>query len=53
MVRCSGFKRFRVQDVAEAPARRAPSRYRGASLIRNRRPLGPYNRTIPRALWGS
>ena len=27
--------------------------YRGTSLIRNRRPLGPYRRTMPRALWGS
>ena len=27
--------------------------YRGTSLIRNRGPLGPYSRTIPRALWGS
>ena len=28
-------------------------RYRGTSIIRNRRPLGPYSRTMPRALWGS
>ena len=27
--------------------------YRGISPIRNRRPLGPYSRTMPRALWGS
>ena len=27
--------------------------YRGTSLIRNRRPLGPYSRTMPRALRGS
>ena len=26
--------------------------YRGTSLIRNRLPLGPYSRTVPRALWG-
>ena len=29
--------------------------YRGTSLIRNCRPLGPYSRTVPRALrwsWG-
>jgi hypothetical protein len=26
--------------------------YRGTSLIRNSPPLGPYNRTMPRALWG-
>ena len=25
--------------------------YGGTSLIRNRRPLGPYSRTMPRALW--
>ena len=28
-------------------------RYRGTSLIRNSAPLGPYSRTMPRALWGS
>ena len=27
--------------------------YRGTSLIRNRRPLGPYSRTMPRAIWWS
>ena len=27
--------------------------YRGTSLIRNRPPLGPYSRTMPRALWKS
>jgi len=27
--------------------------YRGTSLMRNRHPIGPYNRTMPRALWGS
>jgi len=26
--------------------------YRGTSLIRNHRPLEPYSRTMPRALWG-
>ena len=25
--------------------------YRGTSLTRNRNPLGPYSRTVPRALW--
>jgi len=25
--------------------------YRGTSLIRNSAPLGPYSRTMPRALW--
>ena len=28
-------------------------RYRGTSLIRNHAPLGPYSRTMPRALWWS
>ena len=28
-------------------------RYRGTSLIRNRAPLGPYSRPMPRALRGS
>jgi len=27
--------------------------YRGTSLIRNNAPLGPYSRTMPRALWWS
>ena len=27
--------------------------YRGTSLIRNRHPVGPYRRTIPRLLWRS
>ena len=27
--------------------------YRGTSLIRNSAPLGPYSRTMPRALWWS
>ena len=26
-------------------------KYRGTSLIRKRRPLGPYNSPMPRALW--
>ena len=30
-----------------------PSPYRGTSLTRNRPTLGPYSRTMPRALWGS
>ena len=28
-----------------------PLAYRGTSLIRNSNPLGPYSRTMPRALW--
>ena len=27
--------------------------YRGTSLKRSRLPLGPYSRTLPRALWGA
>ena len=30
-----------------------PKLYRGTSLKRNRRRLGPYSRTMPRALWWS
>ena len=37
---------------AAAPAGRVMV-YRGTSPIRKRTPLGPYRRTIPRALWGS
>ena len=47
-------------QVADSPrARRAVIRrnltasYRGTLLIKNRRPLGTYSRTMPRALWGS
>jgi len=32
---------------------RARALYRGTSFIRNRRPLGTYSRTMPRALWWS
>jgi len=30
-----------------------PVAYRGTSLTRNSAPLGPYSRTMPRALWWS
>ena len=30
-----------------------PQPYRGTSLMRNRCPLGPYSRAMPRALWWS
>ena len=30
-----------------------PREYRGTSLIRKCFPLGPYSRTVPRALWWS
>ena len=33
------------------PSSRGRDRYRGTLLIRNRPPLGPYGRTMPRALW--
>ena len=35
----------RVSTQSQSP-------YRGTSLIRSRLPLGPYSRTMPRALWG-
>ena len=31
----------------------ASGHYRSTSLIRNSNPLGPYSRTMPRALWWS
>jgi len=31
----------------------AEIRYRGTSLTRERNPLGPYRRPLPRVLWGS
>ena len=31
----------------------ASAPYRGISLIRNSASLGPYSRTVPRALWQS
>ena len=37
-------KRARVHQIGE-------TKYRGTSLIRNRAPLGPYGRTMPRTLW--
>ena len=40
-------------SASPGPAEKRPRWYRGTSLIRNRRPLGPYSRTMPRALWGS
>ena len=30
-----------------------PRHYRGISLIRNRHPVGPYRRALPRLLWRS
>ena len=44
-----------TEEVAGLRARGGAllTRYRGASLIRNSPPLGPYSRTKPRALWWS
>ena len=36
-----------------APRQHGPERYRGTSFIRNRHPVGPYSRTMPRVLGGS
>ena len=47
-----------VQELAKESVARALSALRRtlrevpSSLIRNRAPLGPYSRTMPRALWG-
>ena len=30
-----------------------PTTHKGTSIIRNRLPLGPYSRPMPRALWWS
>jgi len=39
---------------AEAEGKnRSEMPYRGTLLTRNRTPLGPYSRTMPRALWWS
>ena len=45
---------FRTQKLTDARPRVFRVRivlYRGTSLIRNRTPLGPHSRTMPRALW--
>jgi len=50
-----------VCPEAGAPSRGGPMlfhlvprrAYRGTSLIRNRHPVGPYSRTMPRLLWRS
>ena len=56
-----------LPNPSEAPIRKRPGsvsrsvpqdydvvcRYRGTSLTRNRRPLEPYRRPTPRALWWS
>ena len=43
---------FAVRSSSMSPKRPLKS-YRGASLIRTRPPLGPYSRTMIRALWWS
>jgi len=42
--------RFELHAAERDPSG-APDR--GTSLIRNSAPLGPYSKTMPRALWGS
>ena len=41
----------RYSPRASRKHRDARGLYRGTSLIRKRAPLGPYSRTMPRALW--
>ena len=43
--------RFALDMPATGKANKLWPFYRGTSLIRNRAPLGPYSRTMPRALW--
>jgi len=38
----------KLQGDGRPQAERA---YRGTSLVRNRHPVGPYSRTMPRLLW--
>ena len=40
-------------DLVPPEGEADPLPYRGTSLIRNYPLLGPYSRTIPRALWRS
>ena len=44
---------FSTPKLTDVYRRILPSEYRGTSLIRKHRPLNPYSRTMPRALWGS
>ena len=49
-ISCRGETRHRCLRALFEGGRKA---YRGTSLIRNRAPLGPYTRTMPRVLWWS
>ena len=40
-----------ARNMAKRKVRLNPKLYRGTSLIRNSETLGPYSRTMPRALW--
>ena len=47
-------RRFRASRAFSSSTLAFPaSTYMGPSLIRNRHPVGPYSRTMPRALWWS
>ena len=48
IVRCLMWEMFAAARKAGPP--KSPGFYMGTSLIRNRTPLGPYSRTLPRAL---
>ena len=52
-VRGSVAGRPRVVSAYPALRHSGPGITRGTSLIRNRAPLGPYSRTMPRAAWWS
>ena len=45
------YLKFRPHWVIINPLAPQELSYRGTSVIRNRRPLGTYSRTKPRALW--
>ena len=54
MIRWTGLAPWETEEgIRLVPlVRRGPTLlYRGTSLIRNCAPLGPYSRTVPRALW--
>ena len=48
-----GKQGFSVDPFYELVRRSEVFAYRGTSLIRNRHPVGPYSRTVSRALWWS
>jgi hypothetical protein len=47
----SSLDKFRASSSSAAFRRLSSKPYRGTSLTRNRAPLGPYSRHMPRALW--